>query len=258
MFTEEHGLFGRIKNLFGTNTDEKVSDVMATKRVVGFDEEKVSRPTSFADIVNEPISTSPPVSLRTVAPSAPTIQQAEEENLDIEFAQKFTAQGGNFIYCETLADMVEVLKDMKTQNQWDYIFSWENEINDIFTGCNFQRGAIGFTIKNSDAVISLCESLVADDGSIIFNPKQSSRRTLTCFPEWHIVLADATCLTSSLATGLQRFQQQHKLELPAVLKLDDNSNTHFYNNNHLVLRADGTKNIFLIFVDETIPPSLRP
>jgi len=150
------------------------------------------------------------------------------------------------------------VKDMKEQNQWKYVFAWENEICDIFTEQNFQRGAIGFTIKNSDAVISLCESLVAEDGSIIFNPKQASRRSLSCFPDIHIVLADATRLTTSLVSGVERFNQLHKPELPSVLKIDDETTGHFYDSARLVLRSEGTKNIFVIFVDEVIPPSIRP
>ncbi|HRN94286.1 MAG TPA: LUD domain-containing protein [Chitinophagales bacterium] len=258
MFTEEHGIFGRIKNLFGNGHAEKVTEVMGTRTVVGFDENEVPRPTSFADIINEPYSAAPPVTVRTVEPTAINYSKPKEIDLDIQFAENFCAQGGSFIYCETVADAMNILRDMKEQNQWKYVFAWENEICDIFTEQNFQRGAIGFTIKNSDAVISLCESLVAEDGSIIFNPKQASRRSLSCFPDIHIVLADATRLTTSLVSGVERFNQLHKPELPSVLKIDDETTGHFYDSARLVLRSEGTKNIFVIFVDEVIPPSIRP
>lgn len=258
MFTEEQGFFGRIKNLFGNHQAEREVEVIATRTVVGFNENEVARPTSFADIINEPITASTPVAVRTVEPTAKSYDKPSETDLDIHFAENFNAQGGDFIYCETIANAIEVLKTMKRQNEWIHIFTWENEIKDAFCEHNFQRGAIGFTIENSSAAISLCESLVAEDGSIIFNPKQASRRTLSCFPNFHIVLADATRLTPTLATGLQRFNQLHKPELPSVLRLNDENNTHFYDQTKLVLRAEGTKNIFVIFVDEIIPPSIRP
>jgi L-lactate dehydrogenase complex protein LldG len=258
MFTEEQGFFGRIKSLFGNNQSAKDTEVMPTRKVVGFDENEVPRPTSFADIVNEPISTSAPVGVRTVEPTAKCYSTPTETDLDIHFAENFNEQGGCFVYCETIADAVEVLKNMKQENEWRHVFTWENEIKDIFCEHNFQRGAIGFTIANSDAAISLCESLVAEDGSIIFNPKQASRRTLDGFPDVHIVLADATRLTPSLVSGLQRFNQLHKPELPSVLKLSDESKGHFFDQTRLILRAEGTKNIIVIFVDEIIPPSIKP
>lgn len=231
---------------------------MPTRKVVGFDENEVPRPTSFADIVNEPISTSPPVSVRTVSPSAPSYALAPETDLDIRFAEEFTGKGGKFIYCESVADAIEELKSMKAENGWQHIFTWENEIKDAFCNYNFQKGSIGFTIENSDAAISLCESLVAEDGSIIFNPKQASRRTLSCFPDVHIILADVTRLIPSLVRGLERFNQLHKPELPSVLDLSDDKTGHFYDQVRLILRAEGTKNIYVILVDEIIPPSVRP
>ncbi|MCS6818587.1 MAG: LUD domain-containing protein [Chitinophagales bacterium] len=258
MFNEDQSFFSRLKSLFGGHAEEKSSDVIPTRRVVGFNEEEVPRPTSFEDIVNNPLPASTPVGVRTVEPTAQNYETPTEENLDILFAEKYTEQGGCFIYCQTLAEVIEILQKMKSDQSWAHIFAWENEIKDLFCEHNFQRGALGFNITNSDAVISLCESLVAEDGSIIFNPKQASRRTLDGFPKTHIVLADATRLTPSLASGLNRFHQLHKPELPSVFKLDDHSNEHFYNKNKLVLRAEGTREVIVIFVDELIPPSLKP
>jgi L-lactate dehydrogenase complex protein LldG len=258
MFSGETGFLGRIKHLLGGVSSSKDTEVMPTRKVVGFDENEVPRPTSFADIINEPISTSTPVGLRTVEPTAPSFTPPTETDLEIRFAENFNEQGGCFVYCETLADTIEVLQHLKQEHGWKHIFTWENEIKDIFCEHNFQRGAIGFTIANSDAAISLCESLVAEDASIIFNPKQASRRTLDGFPNAHIVLADATRLTPTLAAGIQRFHQMHKPELASVFKLSDENKGHFYDQSKLILRAEGTRNVIVIFVDEIIPPSIKP
>ncbi len=258
MFTEDSGLFARFKNLFNGNNDDKDTVAMQTRKVVGFDETTIPRPTSFADIINEPISTSPPVAVRTVSPSAPSYTVEPETDLDIRFAEKFIGQGGKFLYCETVADVIEELRHLKSDNNWHHIFTWENEIKDAFNNYNFQKGSIGFTIENSSAVVSLCECIVAEDGSIIFNPKQASRRTLPCFPDTHIIIADATRLNSTLAKALQRFNQLHKPELPSILNLGDAESGHFYDQSRLLLRAEGTKNVIVILVDEIIPPSVRP
>lgn len=259
MFTEETGIFSRFKSLFNPANEEKDTVAMPTRKVVGFDENEVPRPSSFADIINEPISTSPPVSVRTVSPSAPTyITDEPKTDLDIRFAEKFIAQGGKFLYCETVSDAIDELKTLKVENKWHHVFTWENEIKDAFCNYNFQKGSIGFTLENSSVAISLCENLISEDGSIIFNPKQASRRTLSCFPDTHIILADVSKLSSSLANGLQRFNKLHKPELPSVLNLGDTETGHFYDQSRLILRAEGTKNIFVILVDEVIPTSVRP
>ncbi len=138
------------------------------------------------------------------------------------------------------------------------MFSWENEIKDAFVNYNFQKGAIGFTIENSEAAVSLCEFLIADEGTIILNPKQASRRRLPCFPKTHIIITDIAHLAGSEAEALEKFAQANKGELPSVIKLGQCNNGHFYDKQRLILNAEGTEDVYVILVDELIPPSLRP
>jgi len=256
MFTEDTGIFNKFKSLFGNSEPERTQTATLTRTVVGFEEQA----SSFADIVDdEPISMSAPVGLRTVEPSAPSVPvNNNPADLDIKFATTFIEQGGKFIYCETIAQAIEELQLLKQENSWTHVFAWENEIKDAFTNFNFQKGAIGYTINNSDAAISLCESLVAEDGSIVFNPTQASRRTLSCFPNTHIVITDVNHLSPSLYDSLSRFNKMHKPELPSVLNISDTNVGHFYDQSRLIMRAEGTKNIVVILVDEKIPVSLKP
>lgn len=274
MFSEDGNFLTRIKSLLSTGKEEEqtatvtvdetvaTGDVMveewegntaATPTLKNQIQEAISDRTTY-----ENISESAPIAVRTVPVTAPILQKPVDNDLDIRFATKFIEAGGKFIFAENMREAIENLKMLKTDQNWEHIFAWENEIKDAFVDNNFQRGAIGFTIENSDAAISLCETLIADDGTIILNPKQASRRRLPCFPKVHILITDVARLTGSETEGLEHFYQRHKGELPSVIKLGYCNNGHFYDKQRLILNAEGPEEVYVILLDEIIPPSLRP
>ncbi len=267
MFTEDNstGFFSKFKTIFSSSEknesaellencateEESTNDLSAVKEA----EAPVYSNSGFN--MNESV-TEKEISLRTVEVSAPRVTMPTEKDLDIRFATKFLEAGGKFIYCETIKDAVENIALLKAEHKWSHVFAWENEIKDAFCNYNFQRGAIGFTIENSDAAISLCESLIADEGTILLNPKQASRRRLPCFPKTHILITDVAHLIGTESEGLEKFYQKNKGELPAIIKMGFCNNGHFYDKARLILNAEGTEDIYVFLVGELIPVSLRP
>ena len=180
MLTEEArpGFFSKIKNAFSSSGNRRsVEETSSTETAVEFESETGEESPGAAPLektssfVNGESITEKEISLRTVQVSAPSYALPTEKDLDIRFATNFIKAGGKFLFCENLKDAIDNLRMLKAENNWGHIFCWENEVKDAFTNYNFQRNTVGFTIDNSDAAISLCELLVADDGTIILNPK---------------------------------------------------------------------------------------
>lgn len=192
------------------------------------------------------------------AAALPLEEAKPDQGLDILFASSFIEKGGKFLYCETIEEAIAELRALAQQMSWAHVFCWENEIKDAFCENNFQRGAIGFTIENSNATMCLCETLVADTGSILLNPKQASRRRLPVFPAVQIFLAGSGQIAADLNKALDIFNIKNKGELPSVLDLSDNVKGNYYHDGNLVLKAEGPGDIFVFLVDEKIKPSLRP
>jgi hypothetical protein len=182
---------------------------------------------------------------------------AHNQDLDILFASTLIEKGGKFIFCDSIADVVNELKALSEELKWAHVFCWENEIKDAFCEANFQKGAIGFTLENSSAAMCLCETLVADTGSLILNPKQASRRRLPVFPRVQIFLADTSQIAADLNKAVDLFNIKNRGELPSVLDLADNVKGHYYYDGNLVLKAEGTSEIYVFLVDEKINPSQR-
>lgn len=279
MFSEDGEFFNRIKSLLNTGKVEEQTEKITMNEagdvlVEVLDSETVKSPATelkekIQTAMNERpefltehelgVSQQKPIAVRTVQVTAPAVAAAPvNKELDIRFATKFIDAGGKFLFCESMKEAVETLQMLKEENGWEHVFAWENEVKDAFAAANFQKGAIGFTIENSDAAISLCECLIADEGIVILNPKQASRRRLPCFPKAHVVLADVTTLIGSEAEGLEKFYKKHKGELPSFIKLGHCNEGHFYDKQRLILNAEGPEDVYVILIDEYIPPSLRP
>jgi L-lactate utilization protein LutC len=187
----------------------------------------------------------------------PIEEPKQNEELDILFASMLIEKGGKFIFCESIADAVTEVRALAEEMKWAHVFCWENEIKDAFCESNFQKGAIGFTLENSNAAMCLCETLVADSGRLILSPKQASRRRLPVFPKVQIFLADSSQIAADLNKAVDLFNIKNRGELPSVLDLADNVKGHYYYDGNLVLKAEGTSEIYVFLVDEKITPSLR-
>jgi len=210
---------------------------MAVKKVVGYDDSHTQNST--------PISTE--------TPSASNFEQTlkSDVELDVQYAENFTAAGGKFIYAETKAELIEILKQLKQQNKWKNIYYWEDEVKQLLDGQDALKISIGVSLETSQAAVSFCEYLVASDGSIILSSKQASTRGLSVFPDAHIIIADATRLVKDLEEGVIKFNKYHT-ELPFAIYLSDKIGADTKSNDTLILNAHGTQNVFLLFVDEPI------
>lgn len=205
---------------------------MAVKKVVGYE-----------DPHKEPITSGP---VYTPEP------QVDASELDVMFAENFTASGGKFIYCESKAEMVDILKQLKQQNGWRNVYYWEDEVKEMLEGHDALKISIGCTLETSQAAVSLCEYIIAMDGSIILSSKQASTRGLSVFPAAHIIVADRSRLVCNLNEGIKKFNKIHGNELPFAIYLSDKFSADTKPSSTLVLNAHGTHNIYLLYVDESV------
>jgi L-lactate utilization protein LutC len=275
MYTEDSnsGFLGGLKSLFSSKKTNKpdhetaineTNDTLVEEYIpaktkdeeVPTDRPMATRTVDYSHVASTAINK---VGDATEEPTDTTETEDHKQNqdLDILFASMLIEKGGKFIYCESIADAVNEVKALAEEMKWAHVFCWENEIKDAFCENNFQRGAIGYTLENSNAAMCLCETLVADMGTLILNPKQASRRRLPVFPRVQIFLADTSQIAADLNKAVDLFNIKNRGELPSVLDLADNVKGHYYYDGNLVLKAEGTPEIYVFLVDEKIKPSTR-
>lgn len=172
--------------------------------------------------------------------------------LDIKFATNFSGKQGRFIYCATLEEMNKQLSDFCRVKQINKISIWEDYLRIYLEQKGFDMVKENKPMEQSDAVISLCEGLIAEEGSIMFSAEQNSRRTLDVFPPIHIVLAHKKQLKINIEHGLEEYKFRYDDALPFLFQLGDNIPKYRNIDNKLIINADGTKDVYVFYSEEPI------
>lgn len=167
---------------------------------------------------------------------------------DVRFAENFSATGGKFIYCESNENLVRLLNSLKTENKWNHIFVSDHRIKSYLSSLGFKQVENEFFMDNSDAAMSNCFALLADEGVVLLTPDQATNRRLTSFPPYHIIIASKANLAKNLEVGLDKFKEQYMDKLPSLLELNE-ARPICKENHARLLNAAGTPNVFVFYVD---------
>jgi L-lactate dehydrogenase complex protein LldG len=170
------------------------------------------------------------------------------QDLDVRFAENFSSTGGKFIYCESIKNFVQLMDSLKKQNDWNHVYIWDHNIKNYINNLGFKQEELEFFMDNSDAAMSDCFALVADQGVILLTPDQATNRRLTSFPPNHIIIASKASLIENLEKGLDKFTNNFLDKLPSLIEL--NSERNICKANHArLLNASGTPNVYVFYVD---------
>lgn len=173
------------------------------------------------------------------------------QDLEVRFAENFVDSGGKFIFVENLPELFEFLSSLKTENKWNNIFSVDKDFSRLMAKHSFQAEENDYLLDNSDAAVTLCYSLSADEGVIILSPEEATNRRLNTFPKNHIIVAFKDQLKPNIEKAIWGFKDSYESRLPSVLELYPEKPVAKTNHKTL-LSAEGPKNVFLFYIDKEI------
>jgi L-lactate dehydrogenase complex protein LldG len=107
---------------------------------------------------------------------------------------------------------------------------------------NFEEGMVGIT---------LCESLVARLGSVVFSSRQKSGRRMLVIPTTHLVLAYSSQLVKELKDSLQQLKTKYPDQFPSQITTVTGPSRTADIEKTLVTGAHGPKEIFVFLVDDS-------
>ena len=95
---------------------------------------------------------------------------AENTPIDELFTRNFKKNGGKFLYCENLNEVKTLFEDILTENDWyeTNVMCFEPKLFSLLdeNKLNYKE------IENPKFLLASCESLIADEGSILFSSNQ--------------------------------------------------------------------------------------
>ena len=94
-----------------------------------------------------------------------SVYQPSQEDLGLEFAQRFTSLQGKFVFCENYNEVVSQLNQIIANNKWDKIYCREEGLRNTLAENQFNNYSHN-DLASCDTAITTCEWLVARTGSI--------------------------------------------------------------------------------------------
>jgi L-lactate dehydrogenase complex protein LldG len=172
-----------------------------------------------------------------------------DEILEVVFAQEFTAISGQFVFCEDEVQFIENLLNLADQNKWHKIYCWEPALQDILTRYDYPFFETDKDFDQAEVGLTLCEVLIARNGSILLSNANMAGRRLSIYPPVHIVLAYTSQLVLDLKDGFKHIKSKYGNQLPSMITTVSGPSRTADIEKTLVLGAHGPKELFVFLLD---------
>lgn len=170
-------------------------------------------------------------------------------HLDVLFAEQLTAISGQFIFCENEIQLIENLLGLAEQKSWRKIYCWEPKLQKLLSTYEYPFYSTDTDFLNAEVGITLCESLISRNGSVLLSNGNEAGRRLSIYPHVHIVIAYTSQLVLDLKDGFKRLKEKYPEALPTMISNVTGPSRTADIEKTLVLGAHGPKELYVFLLE---------
>jgi len=167
--------------------------------------------------------------------------------IDERFTINFKANGGKFLYCETIEDVYTYLENILDENNWNdkKVFLLDDRLKDLFSGFDLEATK---QCNECTYFFTTCEYLIADDGSILISSNQIAEKKLNDLPANFVVYATTSQLVENIGDGLKGIKSKNKSSIPTNIT----TIKHFKTNEDgdFLSYGSSAKNLYLLLLED--------
>jgi len=172
-----------------------------------------------------------------------------EEFPEVHFAKRLEQNHGRFIYCTNVFEAMINLKHIITENKYDSIYTNEPDIEHFLKESeiiyfNYEQG-----LKKVQAVITLCECLVARFGSVVMSSRLLTGRKAHTVPEAHIVIAFRGQIFNEISSAFQFLKNKYGNEMPSMITFITGPSRTDAIHGEFVYGVNGAANLYVLYID---------
>jgi L-lactate dehydrogenase complex protein LldG len=174
-----------------------------------------------------------------------------DEVPEVVFAEQFINVSGQFVFCEDEIQLIENILLLADEKKWRKIYCWEKPLQDLLrkyeypfyeSDKDFELAEVGFT---------LCEALIARNGSILVSNAGAAGRRLSIYPHFHVVIAYTSQLVMDLKDGFKLLKDKYGNNLPTMISTITGPSRTADIEKTLVIGAHGPKELFVFLLDDS-------
>lgn len=171
-----------------------------------------------------------------------------EDPVDLSFVKNFTANGGLFLYNESLALVQSNFMQICIENNWkkNEIVSLDKAISQHF-GTHYIDQKSG-KLSHFKAVLIHCEYLIGNTGKILLSKHQINHFKVKDLPQTIIVSAKINQLTRDVSQGMTLLKNKYLKDIPTnitTLNIESARSSDIKDQSS----QTSTKNIYLLLED---------
>ena len=170
----------------------------------------------------------------------------EKLPVDEKFTYYFNRNGGKFLYCENIAEVLESFDNILLENDWYErdVFCIDDALASRFDGFNLNF------IAKTDATffLSTCEALVATNGSILLSSNQIKEKNLRELPSNFVIFATTSQLVESISEGLCKIKNDSRNYIPSNITTIQDFETE--KEKDFMSYGSSTKNLYLLLLED--------
>jgi len=170
----------------------------------------------------------------------------EKAPIDEKFTYNFNKNGGKFLYCITLDEIYESFESILKENKLSQndIYCLDNRLAAKFNSNKFNSKKVDL----NSFLLTTCESLIANDGSILFSSNQIKEMKLNELPSKFIVFATTSQLTENISEGMRKIKNQSKNLIPSNITTIRDFETD--KEKDFMSYGSSTKNLYLLLLED--------
>jgi len=178
--------------------------------------------------------------------SASPYMRQSQMPLDERFMTNFKQNGGKFLYCENLDEIISNFKSIIDENDW-------SDTNIQCYDKNLQEKFKNFPLKYSKDIeatflFSTCQNLIADDGSVMFCSNQINERKLNELPDYFVIIATTSQIVNNIGESLRGIKMNNQRQLPTnIISLKHFDTNH---ENDFMSYGSSAKNLYLLLLED--------
>ena len=151
----------------------------------------------------------------TEGQSSHNYNDSEQTTLPVDelFTHNFKKNGGKFIYCDNLNEVKEQFENILEENDWfeSEVICYEPKLFPIL-----QENKLKFeSILNPKFLFASCESLIADEGAVLFSSNQIKHFKPNELLTNIVVLATTSQIALSTGDSLQAIRKRYTSNYPS-------------------------------------------
>ena len=167
--------------------------------------------------------------------------------IDERFTINFKANGGKFLYCENLDEIFDCLQQIIDENNWQdaSVLLIDSNLENRFSKSQLKTTK---SISEAEYLLTTCENLIANDGSLLISSNQIAEKKLIELPSNCVVFATTSQIVENIGEGLKDIKNKNKQKIPANIT----TIKHFKSSDEkdFLTYGSSSKNLYLLLLED--------